>query len=275
VLHFRLRAGDRTAERAAMLYPQEDTQTLGGSRHCRWQESYTILIPENSFGAASTTFSRNTSETLESAFKPLFRSLAAERLVGRAMLQLCSNRQELRISALLDCFGEARSDPRFFIVLRYLLPMLQDKSLEVALTLLAHVTPHPDIWWSENNWIPEQVADDVRPCLCWSLDEIKRLLSDVGWGRWQRGDVGEDLYMLLQEDPQIQQKVEKVAVESLWEGRDDAAWIALYLVVYWAGRRGSAKYEQLVSAAPGFRELPLSRELEYQLGEQGCVFLFE
>src|ERR1017187_9085855 len=64
-----------------------------------------------------------TADTLEHDFKPFFRALAKERLGAMAVLQLCSDSENLRNDALLDCFATGRFDPRFFIVVRHLLPM--------------------------------------------------------------------------------------------------------------------------------------------------------
>src|SRR5206468_474860 len=116
---------------------------------------------------------------------------------------------------------------------------------------------------------------EVVPHLWWSGDEIRRLLSEVDWEEWQRGDAGQDLYMLLMEDPQIKEKMERVALEAIQDRDDDIAWAAMYLTIYWAREQGAAKYEQFLRAAPAFRSLPLAGELELCLREQGYVILFE
>lgn len=213
--------------------------------------------------------------TLENEFKPFFKAAARERVAATAVLQVCSDREDLRAGALLDCFAAGRSDPRVFVVLRRLLPALTGESLRIALGILAHVTPHPDIFWHESNWVPETVCQVVSPHFRWGRDEVRRLLSEVGWEEWQRGDAGQDLYMLLRQDPAIEVTVERVAVEAMREGDEGAAWAALYLAVYWASDRGRERYDQLVRQEPEFRDLPLAGELEVALREQGYVVLFE
>ena len=216
-----------------------------------------------------------TKESLEKEFKPLFRELARKRTVGGAILQLCSADENLQIDALSDCFANGRSDARVFILLRYLLPMLGDEPLRVALTILSHATPHPDILWRPSNWVPKEICSAIRPHSRWSLEEIKRLLTEIDWEEWQRGDVGQCLYMLFREDPDIEAKMGPVAVAAIREGNEEAAWVALYLSVYWAAKRGARKYEELIAEAPALRNLPLAVEVEYALGEFGYVTLFE
>src|SRR5262249_6635709 len=65
-----------------------------------------------------------TRETLETRFKPYFGALARERASATAVLQICSDRKDMQIGALLDCFALGRSDARIFIILRYMLAML-------------------------------------------------------------------------------------------------------------------------------------------------------
>jgi len=216
-----------------------------------------------------------TAETLDTVFKPLFRRLARERTAGAAILQLGFGEQDVQAAALLDCFAAGRTDPRVFVILRYLVAMLKGEPLRIALTILAHATPHPDIMWSEANWVPEDVCAVVRAHFQWSPDEIKRLLSEIRWEEWQRGDVGQDLYMVLREDPEIAGKIDHVALTAIREGCDGAAWAALYLAVYWAGKRGRDKYARLTGVAPELRGLELAVEIEYILGEVGWLSLFE
>jgi hypothetical protein len=213
-------------------------------------------------------------ETLETHFKPYFRALAHERARAAAVLQICADREDLQISALLDCFAYGRADHRVFIIIRHLLAMLNGEALRVAIGILAHTTPHPDILWSKSNWVPEEIGPIIAPYLRWRPEEVWRLLSEIAWEEWQRGDTGPDLYMLLTQDPDIRKKVEWVAVEAMREGDEAAAWAALYLAVYWAGDKGAEKYRELLEIEPELRGLDLIGDLEYSLGECGCVSLF-
>src|SRR5262249_570334 len=136
-------------------------------------------------------------------------------------------------------------------------------------------TPHPDIMWRESNWVPEETQAVVQSHFRWTPDEIKRLLSDIKWEEWQRGDVGQDVYMLLRQDPEIVDKIDEVALTAIREGYEGAGWAGLYLAGYWGGKRGPHKYEQLIGVAPELRSLELAVEIEYAFGEVGWVSLFE
>ena len=81
--------------------------------------------------------------------------------------------------------------------------------------------------------------------------------------------------MLFRQDPQIEVKMETVAVEAMSDGDEEVAFTALYLTVYWAGNKGSEKYLQMLSKSQGFQKLPLARELEQILHDCGYITLFE
>jgi hypothetical protein len=194
-------------------------------------------------------------DSLEVTFKPHFRSMAGERLAGLAVLRLCSAQGNALLSGLMDCFAFGRSDPRIFILIRYLLRMLDGAALKLGITILAHATPHPDIFWRKSNWVPESTCLQVKRHLQWSMEDIRRMLSDVEWSCWQRGDVGQDLYMILRQDPQIEEKMEKIAIEAMRDLDEDVAWAAFYLTVAWAKEAGPEKFDELIRAEPGFRDL--------------------
>jgi len=214
-----------------------------------------------------------TSTTLRFEFKQAierFSKLHTEHPV----VQLCSKSATLQLAVLYDCFALGRSDARVLIALRYLTKILTGKPLLLAISILSHVTPHPDIMWNKHNWIPKEVTKDVRPHLVWDTQEIWNFLSCVTWNDWQRGNRGEDLYMLLMEDPQIKMKMESVAVAAINVGDEEVAFSALYLTVYWAGNNGVEKYQQMLSKSKDFRKLPLTGELEQILRDCGYISLF-
>jgi len=153
--------------------------------------------------------------------------------------------------------------------------MLRGEPLHLAICILSHLTPHPDIMWNSQNWIPEEVRKEANPHLVWDPKEIWTLLSCTAWEAWQRGDSGEDLYMLFMEDPEIQTKMESIAVAAMNAGDEVVAFSALYLTIYWARDRGAEKYQQMIEKCPEFRTLPLAAEMEQSLQEDGYVILFE
>ena len=195
--------------------------------------------------------------------------------LGHPIVQLCSQSVPAQLVAIYDCFALGRSDARVLIALRYLTRTLADEPLRLAIRVLSHLTPHGDIMWHEGNWIPAEVKKDARPHLVWDTQEIYMFLSYAVYiNDWQRGCLGEDLYMLFMEDPRIKEKMESVALTAMNRCDEEIAFTALYLTVYWAGEGGAEKYHQMLAQHPGFQTLPLAGELEQMLREVGYVGLF-
>ena len=214
-----------------------------------------------------------TAETLHLDFKQSFESVA-KHFIDDPLLQLFSNSHESQIAGLLDCFALGRNDARVFIALRYLLRALTNEKLKLAIKILSHLTPHPDIFWHAQNWINQDVKDKVQPFLNWTKDDIFWLLSEVTWDQWERGAVGEDLYMLFIQDNCIKEKMQNVAISALAEGLEDVALSALILSVYWASENGLEEFNKLVLANPRFRQLDLISEIESPLNEFGYISIF-
>jgi hypothetical protein len=148
-------------------------------------------------------------------------------------------------------------------------------ALSAAVHMLSLTTPHPDVWWTERNRLPDPVRKTVASTFRWSVDEVIHLLQQIKWEKWQRGSRGEDLYMLLLEDPDHANLVARVVPAAMASGAVDAAWTALYLSVYWAGNGGADVLNTLVEQTPAIQALPLFDELAHILQESEYVSLFE
>jgi hypothetical protein len=198
-----------------------------------------------------------------------------EAMQSQAVLDLLSDSDSKRMQAIIDCFALGRNDARHLIALRYLLSTLEGDELEQALGVLSLATPHPDVFWSKHNWIGNtQKMAVVKHCR-WRDDEVYRLLQAVPWERWQRGDLGQSLYMLLMEDPEIGRKM-RVALSSLYgDGDLDATFTAAYLLLYWAGENGREAYAELVHDHPLVASIPLMSEVRWALQNFGYLSLFE
>jgi hypothetical protein len=214
------------------------------------------------------------SATIESTFKPAFREAAKRRSVGQAVLNLVSVNSRQRAIALMDCFGSGRSDPKVFILLRHLLAIFNREEFRGAVWILSHATDHPDIFWTKDNWVPHEVEAEIRKAYRWSNVEIVRLLTDVSWEEWQRGGLGQCVYSLLVEDPEIKLKMERVAVGALRGGNEEVAWAAFYLTLCWARQKAREKYQQLMADEPAFANLELVGEVRMILAEYPFVSLF-
>ncbi len=186
------------------------------------------------------------------------------------LAQLCDRSTEAQYHGIMDCFTLGRADPRLFVGLRYMLFQLDPSVLYTGIVALAHLTPHPDIFWSEKNWFPPQVVDEVKPHLTWSEDEVSKFMTLVPAEEWERGQMGLKIYMLLLEDCKIDKKLETVA-KNLIHKNFDAALLAVYLLLDRAGQEGQAYLEQLITQMPTLCDDPVIREIRHDLREHGSV----
>ena len=207
-------------------------------------------------------------------FKTQFRS-EASRINTNCVLNLSSESEEQRLRSISDCFGLGRSDPRVLIALRQFLLSFSGESLEYAICILTHVTPHPDIIWGSHNWIPQSVCDSVCNHFRWRNDEIIHLMSAAEWETWHRGGMGEHVYMMLKQDPEIKSKMESVIERALESDNESLAFASTYLCIYWAYEDGVAMYKTIANRHPEIEDLDFMPDVRDLLGNYGCVALFE
>lgn len=150
-----------------------------------------------------------------------------------AFLLLVNPDDAVRRRGVFNCWTLGRRDPRPLILLRRLLPSLSGLSLLDAITVLAHATPHPDIFWTKENWISPLVEEAVQASFRWSPDELVALVQtietmDDNGVNWQRGGVGQSLWSIMVIDPDLHAKL-PAAIRSCV----NAGWIqaAIRLVV--------------------------------------------
>jgi hypothetical protein len=155
-----------------------------------------------------------------------------------------------------------------------LLRALDKEVIRAFIYVLAHLTPHPDIFWHSGNWIPKEVVQVVQPHLTWEQDEILRLLQAVGVDEYERGGMGQSLYMLLVQDPHIVGKMIIVAVHAANLGDEEVANIALYLHLYWLGREAPEHFRQVLSSHPNLRSLSYIPEIAQQIRDYGYLAMF-
>lgn len=187
---------------------------------------------------------------------------------------LVSKNEHDKIGALFDCFALGRHDARNFIVMRHLLKTFEGLSLRVAISILSHFGLHPDIFWTPQNWIPTSVNREMKEHLVWETAEIIHLLSSCEWQEWSRGNLGQSVYVLLVEDPQIETKMEQAALSAIDLGSQKEAAFAFVLSVYWAGEKGKEKFDYLVSLSPKFQTLELVERVGETIEETGYISIF-
>lgn len=141
-----------------------------------------------------------------------------------AYLLLVDSDDDTRRRGVFNCWTLGRRDPRPLILLRRMLPWLEGRSLLDGINVLAHATPHPDIFWTKTNWISPAVKNEVRKALRWTADELAALvhavetMDDEGVD-WQRGGVGQSLWSIMVVDPELRSKLSssiRTCVEAGW-----------------------------------------------------------
>ncbi len=129
-----------------------------------------------------------------------------------AFLHLVESDDAVRRRGIFNCWTLGRRDPRPLILLRRLLPSMAGLSLLDGITVLAHVAPHPDIFWTRQNWITPLIEDEVLAALRWSSEELATLVHavetmDEGGVDWQRGGIGQSLWSIMMVDPDLCRKL--------------------------------------------------------------------
>lgn len=171
-----------------------------------------------------------------------------------AFLELLSDDDTVRRRGVYACWALGRADPAPLVLLRRLLPAMKDLSLWDGITALAHATPHPDIGWNPQNWIPKPVKQEIAASMRWSPSELVSLvhgveqLDDEVLG-WERGGIGQSLWSLMAMDPELRRTLRLATKYAVDEGKLDAA--ARLLICYqWMAD------EPLADALALLREVP-------------------
>jgi Domain of unknown function (DUF4365) len=197
---------------------------------------------------------------------------------GSRWLDLASSDPKRQVGAALDCFAIGRFDSRGLILLRAVITRFSGDGLRAAAYLLAHVTPHPDIFFRhDHNWIPDSIQEEVRSTLIWQPSELRQLLGKVAEiedeETWGRGTVGQSLYHLFVEDPAINGKLEQALRDAVLNWEDEVALQLFFLAVYRAeDPRGYLA--ELASRFPRLLKDPRAREIKMVVEEEGWIDIF-
>ncbi len=200
--------------------------------------------------------------------------LATQGTVGSPFIDLRSSDSHVRTSAVADCFALGRRDAGYLIILRYLLKALAPDAREFAVHLLAHATPHPDIFWGKENWIEEHVKSQVREHFRWSVDEVLAMLAVASTDEFDRGMVGQDICLLLDQDPSTPSRLRDAAAEAARAGPEELAESALLVFVYWMGEAAPDALAELSKQVPQVRQLGMFPIIAEQLEDAGYISLF-
>lgn len=145
------------------------------------------------------------------------------------LLNLTSADPGLLQSALFDCLALGRWDARYLKLVRTALPSIGDqRSFYMAIGLLSHATPHPDIFWHRGNYIRPETSREICKSFRWMPNEIAMLLARLPEeGMWSRGTVGQSLYMILVEDPSLEWSLDRLLTEAFRE--QDLTWRSCWI----------------------------------------------
>jgi hypothetical protein len=190
-----------------------------------------------------------------------------------ALLGLFDADDERRCHAVFDCWTVWRSDARAFHLLRRALPSLRGKGLLNAIVILSHLTPHPDILWHANNWVPPEIEEEVQPTFRWSHEEVCDLVCAVEDCGWERGSIGQCLWMLLIQDPDLKRST--LPAIGLAVARDELeAAFRLLLVHQYLAKDALAATRKALVQHPALATHELANELLVQIAESGRVSLW-
>lgn len=198
---------------------------------------------------------------------------AVRRHVGLPALQLLSASIGDVEVAILDTFALGRSDARAFLLLAALLRRIPSQLQRLAVSILAMATRHPDVFWTEGNWIPSEIKSQLHARLKWTADEVAfllRLVVEDGEGI-QRGSFGQHVFHVLELDAGLDARLEWVATDRRAEIL--VAYYAAVILLY----RSEAPTELMRDLKQRTPERWADRhfvELEELIEEHGWVSLF-
>jgi Domain of unknown function (DUF4365) len=217
-----------------------------------------------------------TSESLKAFVDEMARYLRS--YAGSRWLDLASSDPNRQAGAALDCFAIGRFDSRGLILLRGLLARLSGEGFKAGTHLLAHATPHPDIFWTKQNWISEPIKKEVRRTLLWQPSELRQLLGKLAEiedeETWGRGTLGQSLYSLFVEDPAIDGKLEDALRDAVRAWEDEIAYQLFFIAVYRSGEGARDYCIELTRRFPRLLQDARVREIRGIVEEFGCIDIF-
>lgn len=178
-----------------------------------------------------------------------------------------------QLEALWDSFAIARRDERALVALRHAFLAFEHGAQQDAILALSFCTPHPDVVWTADNSLPPPVKNLVCATFRWHVTEVWRLLERVdGEHMFQRGSLGQCIYMLIFEDPDAVEKLHDVAVAAahLDAAVADRA-VALYLNR--CGEDAPAAWRRLLDEQPELLHTEYGLLFEQVIRDHGWVAL--
>lgn len=249
----------------ALVYDPDD-------RLLRWGDLTGHLRSNPSQDTGTIPVSRDaflTADSLRGSFMQAVKAYAHD-TVGSIASGLLSETEAIQADAVYDAWALGRHDSRYLLLLRRLIIELRGPSVRRAIIALSHATPHPDIFWTNNNWIPEAIKVRARASFRWSPREVAHMLDVVGDDDWGRGTVAESLDMLIREDPDCASVLDSTLGMLLVNNLHHAAsGAALLLLAYSEDPR--ATLTSLAQRYPGLQSDDWFREIADTVKTWGAI----
>lgn len=176
--------------------------------------------------------------------------------------------------AVWQCFAVGRSSEHALVALRRTFLALDRGARVEGLHALACCTPHPDILWTKDNWLPKPIKDRVCASMRWTDGELiclMRLVDDeTGLAR---GSIGQSIAMLILQDPDASTKLGELAVLLAEVDSDTAAWTVF--LACGLSRFPVEQWASLVARAPALRATPTGDWIDERLQADGGYALFD
>jgi len=186
-------------------------------------------------------------------------------------MELGSRSVDEQGGAVWDCFALARQNSDALVALRRSFLALDDRASRIAAVALALCTPHPDVLWTQDNWLPPAIQQAVCDSMQWSVQDAWRLLALIGpEGGFVRGSFGQSIYMLLVQHPDCVDLMRQTAMAAASEDPHVTLW-AVQLLLHLSGPRGPKEWSALLAARPEIADMPLAAEYAGALRTDGYI----
>ena len=186
---------------------------------------------------------------------------------------LGSDSDDEQEAAVWDCFAIARRNADALVAVRRCFLALGERGRLAGLVALAFCTPHPDVYWTNQNTLPDPIQRTVCASMRWNVAEAWQLLEMVDpETAFERGSVGQCVYMLLFEDPDCRELARRTAIATVTDAPMVASWAtAVYL--YLVGDSGPAEWARLCAERPEFANVPYAEHFTVTLRDFGYITL--
>jgi hypothetical protein len=186
-------------------------------------------------------------------------------------MALGSDSDDEQEAAVWDCFAIARRNADALFAVRRCFLALGERGRLAGLVALAFCTPHPDVYWTKQNTLPNSIRRTVCASMRWNVPEVWQLLEMVDpETAFERGSVGQCIYMLLVEDPDCRELARRTAIATVTDAPMVASWAAA-VYLYFVGESGPAEWARLCAERPEFADVPYAEHFTVTLRDFGYI----